>query len=560
MPYQAQPAFNNGVGKTGVFLIPSDHPGATPTMVTSSAIPQGDIGYYPAATLQEYLTGGDGTISATVVSNAYYVIADGSANHLYRLDLRDTSSVPSPVEVGLPPTPVSSPCSMAVFEQTLNSPSSAVILLKAGGTDGKCTTSSDNVVYLYHAGDAAGVAPTVTPIASTSNFQSTATPVNDPSTGNLAGLVYIDAHQNLSFSDLSFATPKILVTGATAFSLIYSSTGYAFFEVLTPGKNSLYRVSSTGAISNDLYDFQPTSQTTRAIADPASGYLWLEDSAGDFDANFYETSYKVQIARLPISGSAVAQLIYSASGTLAPNFYGLMEAYPVGVVGSSFIFEFQSFGFQEGTPAEPATMYALPVNAATGTSPTTIASLPLGWFGGNQIANDQLFVNVHIVDGANSNGTGSSVEVLNASGAVLKNFQSSLLEGWPTAVGGTPLAPQLSRPVIYVAEGYTASTSPNDAGGATVYALSTFSTLGQVPLTVPGGGNYVLANREQPSLISDGPAVFAAFEFTGSPLTTAVGVLDVLQNQWTAIANPANTGQRPFTEAGPGFGPAGSGL
>ncbi len=558
MPYLAQPEFGTSGGKTGVFLVPSDHPTATPAMVTSSAVPSGALGFLLATTLEEYLTDAAGAVSQTIVSSGYYVIADSTANHLYRLDLRDTSKVPSPVEVGLPPTPVSTPCGIAVFEQTLNLPSSAVILVKTGGADGNCETDSDNLVYLYYAGDGARVAPAVTPIASTSFYQSTATPVNDPATGNLAGLIYIDAHQNLSFSDLSFAAPKILVTGATAYSLVYTSTGYAFVEVVTAGKSSLYRVSSTGAISSDLYDFQPSNQVVRAIADAPSGYLWVEDSAGNFDSHSFETSYSVQLARLPLSGSAVAQVIYSASGTLPAGYRRLMEAYAVGVAGSSFIFDLEAFGFNAGAPAQPATMYALPVNAAVGTAPAAIASLPSGWFGSNQVVHDQLFVTVHNVSGPNSSGISNSVEVLDSAGTVLKNFAKSIYEGSSTVVTGTPLAPRFLQSTMYVAEGYTASTSSYDAGGATAYALST-STLTQVPLTVPGGGNYVLAPGEEPGLYSDGPAVVMNADYDSS-FNASAGVLDVLQNQWTAIANPPSTVQQPFDEAGPGFGPAGSGL
>ncbi|MDB5973653.1 MAG: hypothetical protein JWR07_413 [Nevskia sp.] len=560
MPYVAGPSSGATGGKTGVFVVPSDHPTATPTMMTSNAVASSGIFADPLATsLEEYLTDNSGAVSGTITSSGYYVTSDGVGNHLYHLDLRDTSKVPSPVQVGAPLAASAVLCDMAVFEQTLNTPSSVVILVHAAGADNSCISAADDVVYLYHAGDGSGVAPVVTPIAAASPIQSTATPIEDGVTGNLAGLVYIDGRHNLSFSDLSFIAPKTLVTGASAYSLVYSRNGYAFVEVIAAGKGSLYRVSAAGAISDDLYDFQPSNQTARAVEDSANGNLWFEDVGGTFDHNGVETAYSVRLVRLPISGSAVAQVIYSTSNTVPAGFQGLEEAFPVGVFGSSFIFDVQSFGIQRNTPALPASVYALPVNATAGTAPTVITSLPFGWFGGNQIVNSQLFLSVHNAIDANSSAISNSIEVLDASGAVLKNYPQSLFEGSVTAVSGKPLAPQLSTPVIYLAEGYTAPVTSSDPGGATVYAVSTAVSLEQAPVTVPGGGSFMPIHGEQPGVNTDGPAVMMNFD-SDSSSNLAVSVLDVLANQWISIANPASTTQQPFAEAGQGFGPAGSGF
>lgn len=503
-----------------------------------------DFGVY----LEQYLTD-NGNIAQTVLSRAFYLTDNGVNDHIYTVELSNTSSIPTPAQVGSFTLSGSDDfvCNFTAFNQTLNTPSNAIILLQMPGQNG-CWMSGA-VFYLAHADDSITTAPTLTPIAETAGSGGITTgghldsptnvwPVYDGTTGNLSGLVYIDANQNLTFSNQTFTQPVVLLTGVTTFTPLQAQNGFLFIEAATNSKRSLYRVTATGSISQDLYDFQASSGFETAI-DAANGNLWLAENLGTNDEQGLQTAYSINLIRVALAATAPAQLIYSVSGTLPAKFFYSYGSQLLGVTGSDLVFTLGAPGAFD----MPSSLDTLSATAPPGTMPNSIVTLADGFFGGGYISNEMLFLDSHV-------RSGITAEVFDLAGNMLMSIAKSQYLGINSRVSGTLLAPINCNPNFYVAEGYTAT--PPDIDGATVYALST-SDLSQQVLSLPNGSNYVLGvigPDENQFLFSDGPTVSPNLD--GSPVDIAAA-LDTVNNIWIPFSNPENTEQQPLPEGGGGL-------
>jgi hypothetical protein len=183
----------------------------------------------------------------------------------------------------------------------------------------------------------------------------------------LAGFVTIDDNNNLIFySDDGFANPTILLTGALDFRALQpnmasplgnvsSTPAFVFVTVnFTKGNEALYRISDTGAISGDLYDF--SGDVTDGFAADAANLYWT-------DTMQVASSYVQNIAQAPLDGSSAAQVLLAQPMT--NNRLTLL-----GSIGSELVL--LGGTSNPATGASTSIVEMLPSGAQA--SPTTIAT------------------------------------------------------------------------------------------------------------------------------------------------------------------------------------------
>jgi hypothetical protein len=536
MPFDSQAA--SVTGTNGLFVVPSGDPAATPVLVDTTP----RAGFY----VKRYVTDSNGDIVQPKMSRLYYLTGTDANEHLYGLDLEDTSTPPVPAQISslslnADVNPADSFCYITSFNQTLNDPSTAIILIGTEGQGSYCLLGH-HVLYMVHAGDSASTPPLVAPIT----LQDSVYPLYNAGTGNLNGLLYVDDSGNLTVSDTAFSHPHVLLTGVSELNVLYAQRDFVFAQLLVGGKGSLYRISANG-ISADLYDFRTSQEQSRfAIADLAGGNLWLTDNTGAEDDSGNVISYNNRLLRAPLSGNAAAQTIYTASGTLPSESENLYVIEPVGVIGSSLIFN-QQFPYLTGNPPAQASVNTLPTSAAPGTAPAVIETLPSGNFFNGSVSNSMLFhTRYDITTTSTSTSTSSVVEALSVNGTILTSFAQAGILGTLSHASGTLQAPVITTPTLYVGEGY--ASIPPVSGGATIYAVST-SSLNQVALTLPDNAPFTVTTSAFPEIISGDLPVNGEASYASEFDSDSVAILNSATNIWYPIATPINSFQAPFYPA-----------
>ena len=533
-------------GKDGIFVVPAGAPTTAPQFVSTDNASR----YYA---FHKFLTNDAGKIYQEVPNAVLYQIFSGQ---LYKLDLSG-SSIPAPMQVSTLPnldpnhSVIGTVCASFSDQQDATDPSTAFVLLEYTTSFINCGSADDDVV-LVHLSDSATTLPVahlplhlqgnLTPAASMAVFHN--------ASGTLNGVVGIDNKGNLNFyKSLGFSSPKTLLPGVSSFYIFAAGNNYVFLAVSLGNQVSLYRVDSTGAISADLYDFHTSasshSRTSYGSADPSGQRLYFNDNISTVDSTGHIASYTSWLAQVPLDGSAIARVIISSGGPAPPNTRIPVELNIQGFSDSKLIFELGAQSTGGSGAGNPATLYALPVDADFTTQATVIGSLSNGYWGG-LVRAGRLFANVHTFD-PNRHPFDVNVQVIAADGTVAKTYLKSWLLGEYTAVSGHPASPVYTDAALILAEGY------NDiipaVGGASIKVLAPDS-LAESVMNKPDGTPFVPQSGEAPalSLLIGSPVSGSSTELGNSANDQYDAIiLDITNKLWIQVTNTSDSSEGPMS-------------
>lgn len=496
IPYQATTTSN---GETGLFVIPSDNLSTAPIFVTRTSSSSQSVSTVGSSS-QLTLNSANVVTSVSPYALLYIAVGSDGSQHVYRVQLADTTVAPTAVQVSSLSLPTTTALCLGGGSAQTNiyDPKTIFVLLhtNAGGSS-SCGKGGD-VYQVVHYADSSTTAPTVINIT-------TATPLSSPlvplykSGGALGGMVLLDSKGNLDFySDDTFTNPMVLTSGVTQwFNIVDDSTvnntggtgaSTAFLSVTTSSGTSLLRVPSSGAASN-VYTASG-GPLLRGVADTNNVYF-MDTSVPTPFMNGTRKIYQEAIA----GGTPVE--IYSATVT------GLQPP-PIDMLLAS-----------NGT-----TLLLSSIAGITNTATTSILSLPIGSggtlstlagpFSGKvsvsvcpatfgDLTTDEVLLSVLDTTSSSATTSGYSSEVLTPSGQVKQTLANS---AFLTFGAPFPCGPE-SGTVLQV-RGIT-DTNGSGYGGATVNSFN-LSSLTVTPLTTTSGsGNYVVPNGDQlfTSFLSD---------------------------------------------------------
>ncbi len=533
-------------GKDGVFVVPAGAPAAAtaPQFVSTDNASR----YYA---FHKFLTNDAGKIYQEVPNAVLYQVFSGQ---LYKLDLSG-GGVPAPMQVSTLPnldpnhTVVGTVCASFSDQQDATDPSTGFVLLEYTTSFTNCGSADDDVV-LVHLSDSATTLPVAhLPLHLYSNISDLSTAASmavfHDAAGTLSGVVGVDNKGNLNFyKDLGFSSPKTLLPGVSSFYVFAAGNNYAFLAVSLGSQVSLYRVDSSGAMSTDLHDFLPSIGNNSSGIAPNGRRLYFSDNASTVDSTGHIASYSSRLEQVPLDGSAAAQLVISSSGQAPPNTRLPVQLNILGFSDSKLIFELDASGASGGGAGNPATLYAIPVDADATTSPTIIGSLSNGYWGGIVRAG-RLFANVHTFD-ANRHPLDVSAQVIAADGTVAKTYPKSWFLGAYTTVSGHPASPVYSDATVVLAEGYT--DTPPTVGGASVKELAPDS-LAESVMNKPDGTPFVPQSGELPALSLIGSPVSGStteLRNSANDQYDAI-ILDITNKLWIQVTNTSDTSEGPMS-------------
>jgi len=529
-------------GTQGLFVIPASAPTTPPINVVPEL-------FLPVGVIAQTLSDASGSVQYRVPYGMLYAVPNANPA-LYRLDLRGTSALrPEPVSSFSGPS-LSSCGLYAVQDRTdLTDPASSFFIFVAEDfvqSPQGAGCSADTNAQLVHYSDSAATPPQQTPISSSLSYLS----FHDAQ-GKLIGILSVDSNKELAFySNTGFSNPKVLLPNAQAFSEVYAAASYAFLRVnFADNGQKLYRVDAAGNISADLYDFQSNGDSASdGIATPDGNNVYFMDNTATFATDDSVSGYTVRLLRVAADGGSQAVAMYTESGgapLYTSNCKVPPEVLPYGFIGNNLIFSVQAVCDQGA--GYPASLYEIAAAASPGTSPQRIASITDGYFGFDVIANGRLFTNVHTFDTSSGFNTGIEAEVLDESAAVLKQLPRSLFHGGVDSLGGSALQPTEFLSSVLIVQGYTATQGKGyDLGGATLERMSV-TDLSEIPIKLPDGNNYVLADGEVPDLsyhYAD-PVGGASSDFS-TEFQRDGAALDLVNNVWVRITQTSNLDESPF--------------
>ena len=537
-------------GATGLFVVPSDQLSAAPEYVTGSAI---GLSY---AQVDQLLTNSSGQVYEQLPNTLVYATSGAAGgDHFFSLDLTSSSAL-TPTQVTNYTDTTAITCS-GLFEDQTNplDPTTAFFIFTTQG-DGEACGSSTDLAYSFRVSDSATTAPIGLPISTISDLVTLFDPTSNTLTGLIGLITTGDSNGDLDFfTNVSFTKGTTLLTGVTKVGIVDAGESYVFMQVTTASKTSasktsLYRFDSNGGQSADLYDFQNSGQTfAGAVRDPGQTYLYFGDNSTTDGTS--ATPFSDILLKVPLNGSSSAQTITTftpkaGDASTTPSVIQLND-----FAGSSLIFEVQP---ATPTAGNAAYIYSLPQTATAGTSPTSISSLPNGYYGYDVVANSQLFTNLQTFD-ASGNTSSLSAGVLLSDGSAVQTFSNSEFSGYQELRGGTLSAPTFTISNVMLLSGYTGTQSPGttvNLGGATVIKVST-TNLAQTLITKQTAGQqtvstYVLQDNEIPFLYAIGRPINATTTLlsNGSTFQSDAAALDLNQNVWEQITSTADVDEIPL--------------
>jgi hypothetical protein len=553
-----------------LFAAPSNSLSATPTVIESSAV---------ATLVPQYLTNNLGQVYAQVPFSVFY--SNGS-NHYYSADLNDATKALAPRQLT---TLTAMNCaafnalSSSSFFASVNAadPTSTFFLVDTDPS-GQCpqltfapgsssTGPFSDKVYLLHYSDTPSTSATLTPVSNLPHA-----PVIsfvDTQTGHLSGLLASDAFGNLTwYPDSSFANTKVLLSGVVAYSIIEDSPGFAFIAVQRSGSAviSLYRVSASGAISADLYDFQASDANADCYAtqqfspcapavfggaiSPDGRQMYFGDNQATFDsATGLVATYSDRLVRVAADGSSAAEVAYTFAGGAPPgkNAQGgatfSVEIEPFGFIGNRLVFAVEAPG--RSGDGYPASIDSLDAASPAGSTPTVISSLADGYYGHDILENSLILVTAHPYDPATGNALYASAQAIQLDGTVIQSLAHSWFYGGTSSLSGTPANPLFTPADSLVLSGYTAAQPSTgkgrfDLGGGTLvrYSGTDFSAI-PTPITVPGGQALVFQSMEQ-ILTSNSYADPIGGAMIFGPSAYAAAALDLVNNELVVLTGTQN--------------------
>jgi hypothetical protein len=499
LTYSAKPASNTSGGRTGIYVLPSNLSTTTPQLVPSSA---GALPYSPLGLTLDYNL----LLNSHVLQPRLIMYGNTDAGnnvHVYSLNVGNTASLPTPVQVSSFSSTLAQWCgsggngtvgsgSGGIGSGPINAaiPTSEFVIVETAGVDGTCFTSDDTYTVVNNATGTATQVP-ITPVQQTSEPIS---PLVSP-TGVLQGILVFDASDNLYFyKDLTFTSPSILVAGARPIALLGSSGAPMDFTLTGLQNEIIYngtgvngvrflQLADAGGVSY-LYALINNGGTPTATkVYTASGTLSFSGYADNTYLYFTDTvsgtTPTVNIVRLPLSGAATPVTLYSVATTDSISLLGSDGAKLV----------YTDSATQTVAPfATTTTIDTLPVTGPG--SPTTIATFSSGYVqatlvtASNGAPASALYVTVSTVTLGGTGVTyGYSSEVLSLTGTVSNALPNSVFLNYTVS--------SLLDYSIFRITGITDSTVDGYGGGA--LSTLTFSTGVSKPVTyLPGGAPYTV--------------------------------------------------------------------
>lgn len=350
LPLSATPQTSAG-GATGLFVMPTDMSIQAPQRVTQE--PMRGLGFALA------FSSAAGVWSAGLPNAFVYFDTDLPGNHLWVLDLTATSTL---VPRQLTNFTGDSCSRFVAMKDLLDASSLFVILGTPGGSVGDCSSPGHVLIRLT---DASTTTPTTVGMP-----PGTVVPLYSPD-GTLAGLVGVDAKQNLDFyPDETFSNPTTLLSGVASVGRIAGSTMSEFTDVATDptyalidvinqstGTSSLYRVDYQGHLSAKLYDWRGDMNGA------------LEDSTNLYVVDRFSNAVTIEndLLQIPLASDHAAQLIYSeVNNVTAANDFAV-----VGLAGDQILLEHALF-IDPVTSLRSSDVFTVPATGAI--TPHVIAS------------------------------------------------------------------------------------------------------------------------------------------------------------------------------------------
>jgi hypothetical protein len=396
----ATPTAHADNGPTDLYVVPVDTPDVSPTHVATYGWML-DVAAVRAGN-------GDGV----EVRHFYTTIHETNGDHLWSLDLTGASSL-TPVQVSnvtfpfvpdggsLPGYPGGREiCSTQVIMGRILDPDSAVLLLSLPDANTVCEGKPGQTL-LVHINDSATTAPTTVALGSGTVL------TLYKATGELAGIVAVDDTQNLNlYADTTFTHPTQLLSNVTSMTAwqepstpqgnFAAAHSYAYLVVKSTtsvGAGSVYRIDSTGAFSDDLYDFQSPvgNQATPLVKDDI---VYFVDS-------------------VPLESQTVSRVNVISHGTAAQtlatfNQQQSLGPFLAGPAGQQLIIQGRA------SSQSPWLVQTLPVGSGPGV-PTTILSTNA--IAGTAVSGTNLLVNYQDITGPSLT---YSSQILDNSGAILR--------------------------------------------------------------------------------------------------------------------------------------------
>jgi hypothetical protein len=480
----------NPSGKTGLFVVPSLNPTATPSFITTTAVT---------------LLGASLTFSISSGQLAFYspyalmYLAQGSDKkyHIYKLSLTGTG-VPTPEQVSnLSLASSSDLCSNSFAYNDLGEPDSIVLLIEvpANPIGGSCSSPAFKVVT-YNT--PATSPPRPVPVNTTNMHPIYLTSVTPP--GALGGVVMLDDTTGnlLWYANFNFESPTTLLTGVQSLedsAVSSSGLGFAglngeFFGIqIGGGLDYLYLISApSGKL---VKEYTANGQLVFGGVADQSNFYFIDDNA-------FNTGIETFLQE-PLAGGAVTTLYNYHVGSTSGESDSLVGSNGSLLVYASNLYESNS-----------ASLRTLPVGV------TSTSSHLLRSFTGSLIAelygthtgpaSRLIFANV-IDYGVGT--TSYSSESLSPSGTVKQLFTSD--DYFLSRVSATSDSIFEVKGIVDTDGGY---------GGATLYGVNVGSGVA-TPFTTTGGVNFVVPNHSVIELVG---ALSSDIGGGGMQLTNGTGL------------------------------------
>lgn len=355
-----------------MFVVASNALSAAPA--SAATVSSTVAGYVPIQVLaqaQNYSFSGS-RLSDSTPALIMYKANDAAGNeHIYGLDLRDTTIVPAGTQISSLSSAVNAPstglrpsqiCDWGQGQGDLSMPTSLFLLIHIAGKAG-CYTGfiyPDDAWYVVHYTDSAETAPVPVTVQS-SNLTSLYT-----SSGALGGIVLINAASEDVYAgytvdfyaDDTFVNPVVLLTNLAASSVVYAPSvgqngpypnsvfiaAQSQFDLRVPPPEELYQITyqgqatlrytANGALSTGVADatnfyFTDTEKLNPSSIDVTSQTVWQEPIAGAVPTMLLSSSANTSYNLLGSNGSVL--VLDSSNSSNLSWLWGL----PVGTLSNS---------------------------------------------------------------------------------------------------------------------------------------------------------------------------------------------------------------------------------
>jgi hypothetical protein len=484
IPITANPVPSTTGGTTGMAIFPSNKIATNPTPA---------LQWVTTTPTQVLALALDISFSGSVLTNyapdllMYAATGKDGMIHIYGLSVGDTSSVPTPTQIGnlsLDPTQFQVCSNVTQAQTSLSDPTSMFVVIYVASATTEMNPDpcieGAGTYEVVHYTDSSSTAPAVVSI---SPFEGIDPIYND---GSLSGLLLLDSttHDLDLYADDTFSSPTKLLSGVQLYTIAgaYLNNGSTFGTT-----NDFITVSGTS--DSGLYLLKGGSTTATLIHAGTIGGTTQDDNNVYFtDTSSATTTDIYQVANT----GGTPSLLYSGPATVnvgTPPVSATLEYQFMGSNDSVLIFGTYPFSESTVIPAT-STIYKIPVGTKS-TSLTTIGGPYTGYVDGflaapkpNDLANSVLFVTI-----TNATGTLPSQTVSYSSVAIPP---AGPFTQTPTAnsvyTGFGAYLDQLSEAVFQI-KGINAAAG--GWGGANFYHVDV-STLADTVMTNPGGGDYAI--------------------------------------------------------------------